>query len=437
MVHLALQLLIARGDDDGIVDVRAHLDGADDQIAEEEQVFARDRRDGEVDPDTALNDEDQQQRHARGFEREQQDDEHDEHRDDADDRVVDGEGLFKVVFVRAVARDVDRAVGIVFLGDLMHEVGELIRLVAADGQVQIDEHSAEVLALKLVLRAGHLHLRVVQHRGLLVRERDEAGIDLIAGVEQNVDERDLIIGEVPGQLAIILLIGGIGRVDHLGHLIVQPGQLCELPRRELVGEHIAVHGLDVRQAHRRVDLIIGGKLFEDGAFLVIIPSGHDEGDHVCGGEGVLDHVLRDLRLVELRRGEQAVTVGIRAARRELEAEDDEDQEDGGHKEARCVVVFADEGDFRDEAAVRGAVDERAEEHQQPRHHKKRRQQREGDGLNEADGHVRAELELHEQHRDHAADRGEAARADLRDGLADHFRSCDLRLPGWGRGGAPP
>ena len=174
VVHLALQLLIARGDDDGIVDVRAHLDGADDQIAEEEQVFARDRRDGEVDPDTALNDEDQQQRHARGFEREQQDDEHDEHRDDADDRVVDGEGLFKVVFVRAVARDVDRAVGIVFLGDLMHEVGELIRLVAADGQVQIDEHPAEVLTLELVLRAGHLHLRVVQHRGLLVRERDES-----------------------------------------------------------------------------------------------------------------------------------------------------------------------------------------------------------------------------------------------------------------------
>ena len=32
VVHLALQLLIARGDDDGIVDVRAHLDGADDQI---------------------------------------------------------------------------------------------------------------------------------------------------------------------------------------------------------------------------------------------------------------------------------------------------------------------------------------------------------------------------------------------------------------------
>ena len=56
----------------------------------------------------------------------------------------------------------------------MHKVGELIRLVAADGQVQIDEHPAEVLTLELVLRAGHLHLRVVQHRGLLVRERDES-----------------------------------------------------------------------------------------------------------------------------------------------------------------------------------------------------------------------------------------------------------------------
>ena len=68
--------------------------------------------------------------------------------------------------------------------------------------------------------------------------------------------------------------------------------------------------------------------------------------------------------------------------------------------------------------MRGAVDERAEEHQQPRHHEERGQQRIGDGFDQADGHVGAELELHEQHRNHAADRGEAARADLRDGLAE-------------------
>ena len=64
----------------------------------------------------------------------------------------------------------------------------------------------------------------------------------------------------------------------------------------------------------------------------------------------------------------------------------------------------------------GLVDQRAEEHQQSRHHDERGQQRIGDGLDQADGHIRAKAELHEQHGDQAADRGQAARADLRDGL---------------------
>ena len=50
------------------------------------------------------------------------------------------------------------------------------------------------------------------------------------------------------------------------------------------------------------------------------------------------------------------------------------------------------------------------------HHDERGQQRIGDGFDQADGHIRAKAELHEQHGDQAADRGQAARADLRDGL---------------------
>ena len=88
MGHCVLQLLIAARDDDGVVDVRAHLDGAHDEVAHKEERRIRDRRDGEVDPDTALNDQYQQDRHARGLERKEQDDEDDQDRHDADDHIV-------------------------------------------------------------------------------------------------------------------------------------------------------------------------------------------------------------------------------------------------------------------------------------------------------------------------------------------------------------
>ena len=85
--------------------------------------------------------------------------------------------------------------------------------------------------------------------------------------------------------------------------------------------------------------------------------------------------------------------------------------------ARGIVELADERDLRHKAAVLRAVDERAEEHQKARHHDKRREQREENGFDEAQGHIGAELELHEQHGHKAADGRQAARADLRDGLA--------------------
>ena len=63
------------------------------------------------------------------------------------------------------------------------------------------------------------------------------------------------------------------------------------------------------------------------------------------------------------------------------------------------------------------VDQRAEEHQKAGHHDERREQREQDRLDEAQRHIGAELELHEQHRHKAADGRETARTDLGDRLA--------------------
>ena len=65
----------------------------------------------------------------------------------------------------------------------------------------------------------------------------------------------------------------------------------------------------------------------------------------------------------------------------------------------------------------GLVDKRAEEHQQARHDNERREQREENGFDEAQRHIGAELELHEEHGDQTADGRERTGADLGDGLA--------------------
>ena len=64
MVHLIPQLVVAGCNDDGVIDVCTHLDGADDQVAHEVQRRVDKSGDGEVDPDRALDDEDQQDGHC-------------------------------------------------------------------------------------------------------------------------------------------------------------------------------------------------------------------------------------------------------------------------------------------------------------------------------------------------------------------------------------
>ena len=58
---LLFQLRIVAGDNNGVVDVSAHLNGVDNQIAQEVQRRILNGRHGEVQPDTALDDQDQQQ----------------------------------------------------------------------------------------------------------------------------------------------------------------------------------------------------------------------------------------------------------------------------------------------------------------------------------------------------------------------------------------
>ena len=132
----------------------------------------------------------------------------------------------------------------------------MIGLVAAYRKRQIQEHAAVGLALQLIFGARHLHLRVVEHVGLLVAERHDAGIHLIADVEKHIDERHLIGCDVADKLAVALVFRRIGRIDDLRRLIIEPCELCKLARSQFVCQLVTVERVDIGKAHRVVDLVV-------------------------------------------------------------------------------------------------------------------------------------------------------------------------------------
>ena len=136
----------------------------------------------------------------------------------------------------------------------------MIGLVAAYRKRQIQKHTAVGLALQLIFGARHLYLCVVEHVGLLVTERHNAGIHLIADVEKHIDERHLIGCDVADKLAVALVFRRIGRIDDLRRLIIEPRELRKLARSQLVGQLIAVERVDVGKAHRVVDLVVALEL---------------------------------------------------------------------------------------------------------------------------------------------------------------------------------
>ena len=73
----------------------------------------------------------------------------------------------------------------------------------------------------------------------------------------------------------------------------------------------------------------------------------------------------------------------------------------------------------------GLVDQGPKEHKQTGHNNKYRQQCKQNGLDQAYGHIRADLELHKDHGKQTADGGQAAGADLRDGFGQGY---DGRFP---------
>ena len=114
--------------------------------------------------------------------------------------------------------------------------------------------------MKLGLAAVHLDLGILEHLRLVVTERHDAGIHLLADKEEHVDERHLVGGKVACNLAVFRLLSGVGGVDDLRGLIIKPRKLGELTRRQLVGQHVAVECFDVGKTHRGVDFVVLAEL---------------------------------------------------------------------------------------------------------------------------------------------------------------------------------
>ena len=308
-VHGLAELLVAGGDHDRIVDVRAHLDGADDQVAEEEDVIAPKRGDGKVDPYAALNDEDQQQRHTEGFKGEKQD-HHDQHqRYESHHPVVRGEGFLEVLGADRVAGQADAAVVIV-LRHHAHALEEGEGLVRLDRQIQIQHEAAVILAPER--RADHAQpaVKPVDHVLLRGRERHRAVLGMIVQEEEEVEQACAVALQILRRRAVLALSGRVIGEDRLRGRLVDLREAGEVAEADLVAELQAVLDLDRGDARGAFDLAARGELAQQRFLRSVIPRGHEHRDQIAAAERVLDLGLRHLplRLVERRDG--VLRVGV-------------------------------------------------------------------------------------------------------------------------------
>ena len=229
MGHLGFQLLIPAGNHDGIVDIRAHLNGTNHQIAHEEQGRAGKGRNGEVNPDGALNHQNQQQRHTGRLEGEKQHYQHNEDGHNGNHQIICSEGQLKVLLYRGVAHHEDLSLRIIAPGNFPEGIQKGVGGFPALRQGQVDQHTVKVLSLKLLLCRFHLCLGFLQRIHLVIFQSDDSLIDFVADKEHHVDQRHFIGAQTSDNLTILLLLCGVSGIHRLRQLVVQPGKLRELP----------------------------------------------------------------------------------------------------------------------------------------------------------------------------------------------------------------
>ena len=271
-----LQFHITVGDDDGVIDIGAHLDGADHQIAEEEQGLILQIGEREVDPHAALDDQNQQDGQSGGLEGEHQHQHHEDDGQNTDEQVVVAEGGGQV----EVTGGVSHQKGVLLVVPAHHAVEGVQEgegLPALLRQVQLEDQAAVLLALQLELGVRQLDMEVLNGLGHIAVQRDIALLHHIVNVEEHVDQGHAITVDTGDHLAVALLVHGVSGVQQPGQLNVQIRHFGELPGGQPVGEDIAVHGIHIGKAQNGVGLRHPLQFPEQAALLLIVPLGNQHG----------------------------------------------------------------------------------------------------------------------------------------------------------------
>ena len=371
----------------------------------------QDRRKREVDPHTALDHEDQQQRQRDRLKRQQQHQDDKHKRENADERVVSAEGVGEILVLCRLADEIGLI--IIFADDALDDRQIIIGLLALDRKVEIEDHARIFLGVQLLFAVNQavVHLLEIFHG----RGRDLRAIDIALLIKEleHLDQRhgaivDVAqIHELAEGLRIVVIRGTVGRVERARHADVDIRELGKLARRERVGEHVAVLGLLVCERLHAIHALELLEIVEQARLALIVREREYERDLIRLAEGGVDLLLCDLVVVLLDGVERAVAEHIRALAAEHEARDDDDQKDRRHDVTAADRKAAERVDARQKLPVVRPVDPRAHVHDQCRHQEEHRQHQKQDRLDEHQTHILADLDLHERERKQARDRRQA------------------------------
>ena len=419
---IGARLGIVRGDDDRIVHVAAHLNGAGHEIDHEEHILAREHRDAEVDPDAALNDEREQNGHTERAEREQQHEHDHEDGHGADHDVVLRERLLGPVGGHGVADEIAVG-GVVLVHDGVDAVEQGKRLVPVRGRGKREHETMVRRALEL--RAGALELAAERRdlRRLRGAERDGAVGDLVIQEFEQLQQRHLIAAQILRGRLRGAVFGRVEREERLRARAVHVAELRERPVIDRVRQPVAAGRLQARNADGALDLRHGREGIEQRGLLGIIPGRDDDGQHRLVAEIIRDRLRRGAVDVRVVRFERRFAVNIAHAVGADARHDEHGREHQRHHAARPPRETADARDLRHEVAVLRLIHGRAELEQQPRHEQEHRQHADQDRLDEHDAEVAPEAELHERHGDEARNGRQARGADDGNGFFQRLDGC--------------
>ena len=295
----------------------------------------------------------------------------------------------------------------------MSLVQKFKRLIAFFRQVQIGHQTAVPVALQL--NPGLVQL--VEQILCVAAEGHIALAHLVLHKHEHIVQGHLVVAQAVYKFAVLAVVHRIGRIQQRGHLIVHVGQLGELAGRKRIGQHIAVHGFLVGQAHSLGHIRQLFQFAQDFSLGIVIARGHHNGHHGAGAKRPLDFLMGNLTGALLGRGQIRICIAVGAFVGKHSG-----HRSHRHKYRRNDVAgfdrhLAHHRNFRHQILMLGLVNPTAEQHQQAGHQGKHRQQAENNGLDQNHGHVNTNAEMHEAQRRQARNGGQRTGGNFRNGLA--------------------